>query len=199
MCLVTRTSIVRCGICLSRSTPGGGPWLLPTGNWFPTLPSTTQQLDTPPLAHMETAGGPSITPTPSDSVQLVTHSSGREDWTTSTDTTQPIGRKYSKTFLNFGTLFLKAIKFRKFRKAHCSPPLVGWNNSVAFSLLIWCHRQSLFFQHQWRWTNTPLLQETQFNAKVYKPCQDVLKKIPSVHSRVAQNLSFMLGYTLKQG
>jgi len=99
MCLVTRTSIGRCEICLWRLTPGGAPWPHPTGNWCPTLPSTTQVLVTPPQAHMETAGGPNITPTPSDSVQLATHSLGREDWTMSTDTTPPTGRKYSKLLL----------------------------------------------------------------------------------------------------
>ena len=41
------------------------------------------------------------------------------------------GSKY--TFLNFDTVFLTAVKFKKLRKAHCSPPLVGEDNSMVFT------------------------------------------------------------------
>ena len=37
------------------------------------------------------------------------------------------------SFLNFGTVFLAAVRMRKLRKAHCSPPLVGENNSMVFT------------------------------------------------------------------
>ena len=36
-------------------------------------------------------------------------------------------------FLNFGTVFLTAVNLRKLRKAHCSPPLVGEDNSMVFT------------------------------------------------------------------
>ena len=36
-------------------------------------------------------------------------------------------------FLNFGTVFLTAVKLCKLRKAHCSPPLVGEDNSMVFT------------------------------------------------------------------
>ena len=36
-------------------------------------------------------------------------------------------------FLNFGTVFLTAVNSRKLRKAHCSPPLVGEDNSMVFT------------------------------------------------------------------
>ena len=35
-------------------------------------------------------------------------------------------------FINLGTVFLTAVKFKKLRKAHCSPPLVGEDNSKVF-------------------------------------------------------------------
>ena len=35
-------------------------------------------------------------------------------------------------FLKFGTVFLTAVKFKKLREAHCSPPLVGEDNSMVF-------------------------------------------------------------------
>ena len=36
-------------------------------------------------------------------------------------------------FLNFGTVFLTAVRMRKLRKAYCSPPLVGEDNSMVFT------------------------------------------------------------------
>ena len=36
-------------------------------------------------------------------------------------------------FLNFGTVFLTAVKLWTLRKAHCSPPLVGEDNSMVFT------------------------------------------------------------------
>jgi len=36
-------------------------------------------------------------------------------------------------FLNVGTVFLTAVKSGKLRKAHCSPPLVGEDNSMVFT------------------------------------------------------------------
>ena len=36
-------------------------------------------------------------------------------------------------FLNFGTVFLNVVRMRKLRKAHCSPPLVGKDNSMVFT------------------------------------------------------------------
>ena len=36
-------------------------------------------------------------------------------------------------FLNFGTVFFTAMKMMKLRKAHCSPPLVGEDNSMVFT------------------------------------------------------------------
>ena len=36
-------------------------------------------------------------------------------------------------FLNFGTVSFTAIKMMKFRKAHCSPPLVGEDNPMVFT------------------------------------------------------------------
>ena len=36
-------------------------------------------------------------------------------------------------FLNFGTVFLTVVRMRKLRKAHCSPPLVGKDNSMVFT------------------------------------------------------------------
>ena len=36
-------------------------------------------------------------------------------------------------FINLGTVFLTAVKFKKLRKAHCSPPLVGEDNSMVFT------------------------------------------------------------------
>ena len=39
--------------------------------------------------------------------------------------------KYS--FLNFGTVFLTAMRMMKLRKAHCSPPLVDEDNSMVFT------------------------------------------------------------------
>ena len=37
------------------------------------------------------------------------------------------------TFLNFGMVFFTAMKKMKLRKAHCSPPLVGEDNSMVFT------------------------------------------------------------------
>ena len=42
----------------------------------------------------------------------------------------PIGQN---NFLNFGVVFLTAVKSAKLRKAHCSPPLVGEDNSMVFT------------------------------------------------------------------
>ena len=39
----------------------------------------------------------------------------------------------SEPFLNFGTVFLTAMKMMKLRKSHCSPPLVGEDNSMVFT------------------------------------------------------------------
>jgi len=36
-------------------------------------------------------------------------------------------------FLNFGTVFLTAVRMMKLRKAHCSPPLVDEDNSMVFT------------------------------------------------------------------
>ena len=36
-------------------------------------------------------------------------------------------------FLNSDTVFSTAVKSRKLRKAHCSPPLVGEDNSMVFT------------------------------------------------------------------
>merc|ERR1711915_199443 len=36
-------------------------------------------------------------------------------------------------FLNFSRLFLTAVRMRKLRKAHCSPPLVDKDNSMVFT------------------------------------------------------------------
>ena len=36
-------------------------------------------------------------------------------------------------FLNFGTVFLTAVKLWKIRKAHCSPPLVGEDNAMVLT------------------------------------------------------------------
>ena len=41
------------------------------------------------------------------------------------------GKKCS--FLNFGTVFLTTVRMKKLRKAHCSPPLVGEDNSMIFT------------------------------------------------------------------
>ena len=42
--------------------------------------------------------------------------------------------KISKNiFLNFGTVFLTAVRMMKLRKAYCSPPLVGEDNSMVFT------------------------------------------------------------------
>ena len=41
--------------------------------------------------------------------------------------------KVKSTFLNFGAVFLNAVKLCKLRKAHCSPPLVGEDNSMVFT------------------------------------------------------------------
>ena len=38
-----------------------------------------------------------------------------------------------KYFLNFDMVFLTAVNLRKLRKAHCSPPLVGEDNSMVFT------------------------------------------------------------------
>ena len=35
--------------------------------------------------------------------------------------------------LNFDSVFLTAVKLCKLRKAHCSPPLVGEDNSMVFT------------------------------------------------------------------
>ena len=40
---------------------------------------------------------------------------------------------YKECFLNFGTVFLTSVRMRKLRKAHCSPPLVGEDNSMVFT------------------------------------------------------------------
>ena len=43
-------------------------------------------------------------------------------------------RKNNKAdFLYFGTVFLTAVRMRKLRKAHCSPPLVDEDNSMVFT------------------------------------------------------------------
>ena len=39
----------------------------------------------------------------------------------------------SEYFLNFGTVFLTTVKLCKLRKANCSPPLVGEDNSMVFT------------------------------------------------------------------
>ena len=39
----------------------------------------------------------------------------------------------NELFLNFGTVFFTAMKMMKLRKAHCSPPLVGEDNSMVFT------------------------------------------------------------------
>ena len=36
-------------------------------------------------------------------------------------------------FLNFDTVFLTAVRMRKLRKVHCSPPLVDEDNSMVFT------------------------------------------------------------------
>ena len=36
-------------------------------------------------------------------------------------------------FLNFGTVFFTAMKMMKSRKDHCSPPLVGEDNSMVLT------------------------------------------------------------------
>ena len=36
-------------------------------------------------------------------------------------------------FLHFGTVFLTAVRMKKWRKAHCSPPLVDEDNSMVFT------------------------------------------------------------------
>jgi len=38
-----------------------------------------------------------------------------------------------RAFLNFGTVFFTAMKMVKLIKAHCSPPLVGEDNSMVFT------------------------------------------------------------------
>ena len=38
-----------------------------------------------------------------------------------------------RTFLNFSTVFLSAVKMKKLRNAHCSPPLVYEGNSMVFT------------------------------------------------------------------
>ena len=40
---------------------------------------------------------------------------------------------HSIPFLNFGTVYSTATKLRKLRKAHCSPPLVGEDNSMVLT------------------------------------------------------------------
>ena len=45
-----------------------------------------------------------------------------------------IRKTYDKyPFLNFGAVFLTAVKLCKLRKIHCSPPLVGEDNSMVFT------------------------------------------------------------------
>ena len=39
----------------------------------------------------------------------------------------------SIAFLNFGTVFLTTVRLCKIRKAHCSPPLVGEDNSMVLT------------------------------------------------------------------
>jgi len=52
-------------------------------------------------------------------------------------------------FLNFGTVFLTAVRMMKLGKAHCSPPLVDEDNSMIL-LLTPCHFQPLVtFCHSW--------------------------------------------------
>ena len=36
-------------------------------------------------------------------------------------------------FLNFGMVFLTVVRMMKLRKGHCSPPLVGQDNSMVFT------------------------------------------------------------------
>ena len=38
-----------------------------------------------------------------------------------------------RIFLNFGTVLLTAVRMRKLKKAHCSPPLVDEDNSMVFT------------------------------------------------------------------
>ena len=52
------------------------------------------------------------------------------------DPIKNVRHKYPKRnfhFLNFGTVFLTAMKMMKLRKAHCSPLLVGEDNSMVFT------------------------------------------------------------------
>ena len=42
--------------------------------------------------------------------------------------------KKNEAFLNFGMVFLTAMKLCKLRKAHCSPSLVDEDNSMVFTL-----------------------------------------------------------------
>ena len=40
---------------------------------------------------------------------------------------------WKNSFLNFGTVFFTAMKMMKFRKAHCSSPQAGEDNSMVFT------------------------------------------------------------------
>ena len=50
-------------------------------------------------------------------------------------------------FLNFGTVFFTAMKMMKSRKAHCSPPLVGEDNSMVFT----SHWVPFPATNDWKW------------------------------------------------
>ena len=59
------------------------------------------------------------------------HAEGPRPPTVDQNEVQQSGQKYN--FLNFGTVFLTAVRMMKLRKAHCSPPLVDEDNSMVFT------------------------------------------------------------------
>ena len=46
---------------------------------------------------------------------------------------KPCQNEEKNIFLNFETVLLAAVKSKKLRKAHCSPPLVGEDNSMVLT------------------------------------------------------------------
>ena len=71
-------------------------------------------------------------------IELSSPTSGGEQWAflnlhNFTAVKKTVSKFRKGHFLNFGTVFLAAAKLWKLRKAHCSPPLVGEDNSMVFT------------------------------------------------------------------